>query len=588
MSDQYSNPSESDVSANQSETPSRSRRREVFAAWWHVARVSFVENWRRSALVLGLSIVNTVAQLAAFAVVILVAQALTRDGIVELLGVSATLPLDRPTLLTLVGGVAAALLTAAIIQYQVALLTAQYRRTFFAELIKSLLGALQGMRQDGRGVSFDHSMFGRMMRRECRYLSRAYVAAISAIPPGVMLIGVCVFSLSSFPFFTGFLILVILLAIPFHIAVTTWGAGVSTELVRGAQRKARADDAMIARIIAHPLPTEFTEDDFERHVNSDDVRMFLDAYRDRMRLGASSQLISGITTAIALASVVLIFSEGFVRGVLDVSVAIFVVIAFRLLLSNAAAIAQSFAVVGSFQPFVQALIDVLDSSQNAPSARLFSQPPEGSVVIVFDPNPLSLLIAWQLHLDFRPTKSQLPAKIVLSNYELRGATPTESLELPDYWDIDDIVGWLPEISDANRSALKDYLSQPTATPAAWANLPDAVRTIFSFKSAMEEDGASIIAAGSALSLLTAAERKALLEKNGRRLLVATYQNAPKRIPFSGDINMYVCRNNELVFAGDVQDFNTKREMILRMVSEEKARLAAAYFQFDEDDDTISV
>jgi len=584
----HPNHAHSRTPGEQPETKAKPRRtHDVFKAWGHVASEAYRRGWARALSMLALALLNTATQLMTIAIILGVVQSLSSDGVVEFFGHQFLIPMNRDSLYWAVAAVIGSLLLAAVIQYAVGLLKAHYRRAYFAQAIRRLLSALDRMCKNGSATGFHPKFFGRMMRRECRYVSRSYVEALGIIPPTVTFAGIFVFAALNFPTYAGLLAFVLVLSAPMHLWLTTWGAGVSRNLLRSGQRKARADQAMIARMTSHPYAQDFSEADFEAHVVSPDVAGFLDAYKNRMRIGILSQLASALAGVLMLTVVIIVFVEGYLRQTLDLSGAVFVVLALRMLLGSAAAVAQGFAMVGSYQPFMESLLKVFENDGRATTPRTLTHPAEGSVVAVFDPAPLSMVSARQLHLDFRPTKIQTPATLVLPNHEPLGATPQETLGLPPQTTVDDLVAWLPALSEINRACLQKYFDAKTVSADDWAAFPPALKAAFSMKSAIESGNASIIALPGALQTLSPAERSGLLALAGRRLIVLLFQAAPKKFLFANDIDMYAADGDQLVHLGKSINFTEKRTEISDFLAIERRRLEAHFMQFDEEDDDVA-
>ena len=144
----------------------------------------------------------------------------------------------------------------------------------------------------------------------------------------------------------------------------------------------------------------------------------------------TSQFISGVTSVIAITVALLIFVIGIFTGGVDVSEALFVVLAFRLLLTSAGSIAQGLTEIGSYQPFIQPLYEYLQTPVGVLARRSLPRPPRSKIVAVFEPQPLSVVAAHQLAADFGGGNDARGARMVAADVGPRGRSPARALGFP--------------------------------------------------------------------------------------------------------------------------------------------------------------
>ena len=562
------------------------RRKLVFSAWLHVAREAYFNSRGKALIVLVVSLLNTLSQLLAVSVVVGVAQALSRDGAVSLFGLELQINISEGNAYLAVLAVVASLAAATLFQTLIALLTARYRREFFADSIRLLLSRLKTLSNTGSDTPMQTRLLARLLRRECRYLSRSYVAALSIIPSIMTFIGIAAFAVWNFPNYALWLAVALAATAPVHLGLTIWGANVSDDLVVNAQRKAKADEKILTSITASSPYAQIDDSLIEDHVVQPEVADFLNTYQNRMRFGAYSMLISSLTGTIVLGVVIFLFVRSYLQGSFDAAGAVFVIIAMRLLVTTAGVIATGLSLIGSYQPFVQELLAVLGLKAAAPAPRTVTETTQGSVVLVFDPNPLSIFNAWRVHMDFRPTKKSLKPSLVLHEYPFSNASPRENLGLQRDDDAEDVFEWLPTMTEQNRQALRSFLDRDAVDAAAWAALPAGVKAACAMKYAIENGNASIVVAQAALQSLTLDERNTVLSNARRQLVVIMCQSAPKRALFSADAAMYAAQGSALEYIGDMSQLAQHQTRITELLDRERARMARKESQYQDDDEAV--
>lgn len=546
------------VGGERSQPDSGAYQKAIGSLWGHVVSKAIGASPRRVLIVLAISSVSAFVQVAAFALLLSIAEMISQGGPLQT-PFGTKVEATREAIGLGVVAVGLSLLIAALAKFCLTWITANYRKRFFGELISKLLFKLKELRAEGAPIAADDRTLARMMKRECRYLSRSYVTALQALSPLVILLAVLVFSLFENPAITSVVILGIALAAPLHLKLTSWGAGVSDELMMASREKAQADQAIVDSIVRAPNFSRRSPEELVAYTSSPAVDGFLEAYRNRMRVGALSQFLSSGVGVIVMGAVLLLFAEGYLRGFLDLTDAVFLLVLFRLLLTNAASLAQSLTLIGSYEPFVRGLLEVLSHEPARVHQRRRKTPPASQHCIVLSPSRLSVFEANRLVRELwrRPPPSTVP--FVTGDYGLSSKNPKEALGVPAGTGIAQILGTTLGLSDDETEKLSAFLSRETVEPDDWLELPDSMKFSLAFQAACRRPLGIIVVDGPGFNLLSPSLRRGLLETAGARRLVLVFPSVPKRVGLAGDTEIFIAEPDELRAVGTLKGLTAQRD-----------------------------
>lgn len=527
--------------------------------WLLILRRAF---WRypKSALaLLGTGLLGTVLETLAFAIAIICIQVLQQQDSVTYFGFTVPSPLSTDTLLVCSSLFAGFMLLSALTYFSNGLLLARLRRRTFRDMITMSLEKFVEKPGDSFTTSQSPKMLSRVLRRDCRYVSKATTDGLG-LPKPVMVILVTLVLGSIYYTEVTIAILVILLAsVPLHIVVSNWGARNMSRLIDSGSVKSRADGIAIESLVFSPF--KLSQKDSQRyareHADSDAVQGFLKAYQGRVALVPTSVLVSRLTHLAIFLVVGILMAVQWQSDGLDLAGLAILLVGIRFAAAATSEIAQIITVISSYAPLTNGLLSFVSTKQSEQPERLAEVPDHGSEE---DAKPLPLrmflisdaIISWPL----AEQVSRLQGEHVYRPQIISGSFQA----VPEGYDFELIKKALDEewanLSEPVKQKIQQLIDGESRDDLV-ANSLVALKLLVAL-----DDPTAVFWDSKSFVRLTPADRRIVMRSLANVPVTVVYNNVPKRIPKETTFKVWTLLQNELKFSCKARYFIENRAEIL--------------------------
>ena len=437
--------------------------------------------------------------------------------------------------------------------YQQVIIT-RIGRKFFEETLDDTRGRLRGLAANNE--PYETSSFARMLQRDSRYLSIAFMRALSLLQPGLLVIIFLAFALSATPMASGLLVAGCLLMVPAHMWMSKWSARSSEDIQAGAKLKAEEERAYISDISADPFTNDW-ETRYSTETRAQGEDQFISAFVKRQRIGAYSQFITDTAMALVVVVMVVILARRGGGEFLSLTNIMILLILFRLIMSYVGKFAQAVTMVSSFEPFFRELLDLRDekleaSNQEKPTMNGGLRYPVR--LVACQTSPLSRSDG-RFYSDVLGTSA--PVCFVRADYNVTGRHAAAIF--PDGFDVKNVFDYDDELA----KELSEFLQNGEV------DLPERAKYMLAFAAALHGDNALILCDGAMWDQLEKNDLRFIMGALQGRALVILYNRPPGKLVLPPRFQVSVRSRRELEIVSTIETYRDVRPQIINTLQAER-------------------
>ncbi len=545
--------------------------------WIVTIRRAFSRYPKSALTLLGTGLLGSILEMLAFAIAVICIQVMQRQEAVTYFNFSLPYPLSLDTLIicsALFGGF---MLLSALSYFYNGILLAKLRRRTFRDMIALSLEKFVEKPGDNFVTSQSSKMISRVLRRDCRYVSKATTDGLGLPKPIIVLTITFVLGFMYFTEVTSAIVIILLASVPLHIIVSNWGARNMSRLIDSGAVKSKADGVAIETLVFSPfkLGPEAAKRYASKHADSDEVQGFLRAYQGRVALVPTSVLVSRFTHLAIFLSVGVIMAIQWQRDGIDLAGIAILLIGIRFAAAATSEIAQIITVISSYSPLTNGLLSFVWSQQDGGSERLVELP-------VRAPGDDAM---------------RLPLRIFLISDSMVSWPLAEQVS-----SLQGKQGYRPQIISGSFETVPvghDVDVVRTALENEWANLSDALKLKVHQK--LNGERMDDLTANSLIALkllvardqptavfwesksfvgLSPADRRTVMRSLSNVPVTVVYNGVPKRIPNIATFQVWTLLNGELNHSCKAKNFLETRSEILTDFDSAKENVQEASIDLD--------
>lgn len=525
-------------------------------AWAHIIKSAILGNKARAAVVLLVGIITTIFQMGAMLVLVMAARAYENKGFVDYGPVHLDLSnhADNNTFILVMGGAFLVLLASIFFGLYQQVIITRIGRKYFEETLDDTRARLRALA--AKNQPYETSSFARMLQRDSRYLSIAFMRALSLLQPGLLVIVFLGFALSTTPMTSGLLVVGCILMVPAHIWMSKWSARSSEDIQAGAKLKSEEERAYISAVGTDPFVADW---DKKYHIKTraPGEDQFISAFVKRQRISAYSQFITDTAMAFIVVVMVVILAQRGGGELLSLTNIMILLILFRLIMSYVGKFAQAATMVSSFEPFFRELLDLRDGKFAAASARkpnLKGEMRSPKRLVACQINPLSRCDG-QFYSDVLGLNS--PVFFVRANYDLTGRKG--AIKIPDDLVLKGAFSADTELEGEINSFLQD----------GKADLSERAKYMLAFLAALKADDALILCDGAMWDKLEKSDLRFIMSALQERALVIIHHRPPGKLILPPRFQVCVRSSDELKIVGTIETYRDVRPQIVNTLQDER-------------------
>lgn len=499
-------------------------------------------------------------ELVGFGLVILSVSALEREPGTQPSGLEKYVQFEGGSLVLVVVLFVSAMAASAILHFLNGWLTAYYRRKTFEDVMADTVETLRDRPDDAFVYESGIRGLSRVLRRDCRYLSRSITDAMKLPVPFLILVSTVIAGLMFFPYFSLVVLGLLALMLPFHILVGFWGGKVTDQLLKSASAKSAADQSVIDAVFLSPYAG--TQEDEHAgslgraHSESEKVQPFLRAYEKRIRTIPASLLISRITFLVVLLILGVLGAKAYQAGSISLSEILTFLVGLRLAMTSMSELAAGVTNIISFSPLISGLADFLNSSrkhhEGLPTLTLVSEPPnQNSGLFLISDAPFSWEVA-----------SSITARISGPGRDVQIITGDYG-NLPPHMKLAHIKRRLGPAWNALSNSLRDKIRKVCFDKSSTDEVGKSASALIDLCSPDQE--VDLYWSSSTFSALSAEDRAQLLAWLSTTRLIVVYPKVPKRVPRLKNFGVWTLQSQKIQLHCAAEDFDKNRDTILKFV-----------------------
>ena len=494
--------------------------------------------------------------MGAVLVLVIAARAYENKGIVDFGPVHLDLSSsgDNNTFL-LAMGVAFLVLLASIFTglYQQVIIT-RIGRKFFEETLDDTRGRLRTLAANNQ--PYEAASFARMLQRDSRYLSIAFMRALSLLQPSLLVIIFLAFALVTTPMASGLLVIGCVLMVPAHMWMSKWSARSSEDIQAGAKLKAEEERTYISDISADPFTADW-ETRYQTKIRAQGENQFISAFVKRQRISAYSQFITDTAMALVVVAIVLILARKGGGDLLSLSNIVILLILFRMIVSYVSKFAQAATMVSSFEPFFRELLDLHDDklvpdNQEKPTINGDLRRPVR--LVACQANPLSRSDG-RFYSDVLDNGASM--YFVRADYNITGRN--DAAILPDGFDVKSTFDY----DNILANELSEFLQNGVA------DLQERAKYMLAFAIALHGDDALILCDGAMWDQLEKNDLRFIMGALQGRALVILYNRPPGKLVLPPRFQVSVRSRRELEIVSTIETYRDVRPQIINTLQAER-------------------
>ncbi len=534
-----------------------------------------------SALALLVSgLIGTVLETTAFAVAIICIQVLQSQESVTYFGFTLEYPLSTNVLIGCGLVFSGFMLMSALMHYFNGILLARTRRKTFRDMIVTSLEKFAQSPGSSFVTSQNSKALSRVLRRDCRYVSKATTDGLGLPRPLIVLTVAIVLGIIYYPEITLTILGILALSLPLHIAVGHWGARNMSRLLNSGANKSRADGEAIDSLMLSPfrLSSTASEQLAKDHADGREVQDFLLAYQSRVALVPTSMLISRLSYLAIFMAVGLVLALQWQNGELNFASIAILLIGIRFAAAASSELAQIITVISSYSPLIKGLLTFVSEPGTHPNAG-FETVSELSLNAgrAQLPNRVFLIgdgaLTWSLA-DYVSTFQDSDAcepQIISGEFS----------EIPSMYDLEPV-----------RLAIKmewKTLSDPTKTKVLQTLDGELVgdrvaNSLIALKLLTNKDHpTALFWENRAFTELPSNDKRVILRSLLNTAVTVVYSSVPKRLPKVPGFDVWTLINGSLSFGCEADQYPDKREAFIEAFANAKKARDDAMDELDLDD-----
>lgn len=522
------------------------------------------------------SVLAMALEIAGFSIVIFNISALEQAPITMPFGMEKLVPLisDAPAITIAV--FVTAMAASALLHFLNGCLLAHYRRTSFEDVMTATINNLSKRPDDQFVFETGLRALPRILRRDCRYLSRSITAAMRLPAPLAILLSASVAGAIHYPYFTLIVVCILAVILPLHLLIGFWGGKVTDQLLKAGAAKSRADQKVIDSIFLSPYASAAADDGKEdvgrAHATSPIVQPFLRAYEKRIRTVPASMLLSRLSFLTVILFLGIFAARAYTLGNLSVAQILVFFIGLRFSMTALSELAAEVTNIISYSPLMSTLSNFLNGAQK-PDSALFTCTLDGDVPT--SESHLHLVSSMPLLKDVASaitsaiSTSERPVQIVSGDYE----------SLPDHMKIAHIKRKLGPLWEELSTQMRDSLR---AVSSQKENVNPPAKSISALIDICDpEEPLDLYWPSASYNSIEPSDRNVLQTwlKNTRIIVVHTA--LPKRIPRNANGQVWTLQTHDLKYHCSANEFAAKRSEIRTYIEQTESQEAGPGDGFDD-------
>jgi len=518
--------------------------------WLRSFSIAF-RDYKGTAIVLFLlGLCATFLDVISFGVILAALELFKPNGEINILNHTISGPLNQALIIkgVLIFGFLRLLTSLAYFYSQI--LTAKARRRTFRDFIAEAMVRIKSQPDHTYVKSVTTRELSRILRRECRYASRAITDTLLLPRPVLIIVIMTIIGLIYQPIIFLSLAAILTISLPFHAFVARWGTRVMENLLTTGANKSKKDKDVIDDLLRSPFAANLNEKGGrENHADSLEVSKFLDAYENRAKLIPASQLVSSMTFLAIFMFLGAVILSRFTAGTLDIVAITAILIGIRFASSAILDIASNITVIASYSPLISDFLDFLRND------KYISEPDEISLIgASYISNRTCLISPKQVTIVRANQISKLWRKPIRDNHFIHGRF-SEWLEFSEAevmrafeWSWKDLS---PNLRAQIETAIDDIsnATEPAAALiAAWLNTQDS-------------RSKNIFWDSRSFSQISSADRIIVMNWLKKIRLVVHYGGMPRNVPLIDGLIVWVEKDDTFYKIGNATEFKNNRESI---------------------------